>query len=94
LTQKELDERSQGFPRFWAESNVPGQRLQIGWALTALEVAAKVGNLEIFDILRAARADESTWVQGVLLDDEQDQVRIQEADPLLGIEPLDVLTYS
>ena len=52
-----------------------------------------MGNLEIFDILRAARADESTWVQGVLSDDEQDQVRIQEADPLLGIEPLDVLTY-
>ncbi|KAJ6033236.1 hypothetical protein N7444_011007 [Penicillium canescens] len=59
LTQAELDERSHGFPRFWTEPNVPGQRLRMGRALTALAVTAKVGNLEIFDILRAARADKS-----------------------------------
>ncbi|CAI7672718.1 unnamed protein product [Penicillium discolor] len=56
LTQAELDERSKGFPRFWTEPNVPGQRLRLSKALTALEVAAGFGNEDLF------RADESAWL--------------------------------
>lgn len=74
LTQTELDERRYGFPRFWTEPNLPGQRLRMHRALTGLEVAAKIGSLEIFDILRAAGADESAWVE-LTLDNEEDQVQ-------------------
>ncbi|KAL4897821.1 hypothetical protein BDV59DRAFT_198088 [Aspergillus ambiguus] len=42
-----MDERRLGFPRFWTEPNVPGSRLRMQRALTALEVAAKAGNPEI-----------------------------------------------
>jgi hypothetical protein len=70
LTQKELDERSYGFPRFWTEPNVPGQRLRssLRRALTPLEVAARTGSLEIVDMLYAAGADESAWMQDIPLD--------------------------
>ncbi|KAJ5793959.1 hypothetical protein N7457_000558 [Penicillium paradoxum] len=76
LTQTELDERLQGFPRFWTEPNLPGQRLRMDRALTALEEAAKIGNIEIFDILRAAGADESAWVESTL---DNDKDTVQEA---------------
>lgn len=80
LTQDEIDERSRGFPRFWTEPNVPGQRLRrsLNRALTGLETAARAGSLEIFDMLRAAGADESAWVQEVSLDKRQYQV--EDAD--------------
>ncbi|KAJ5390809.1 uncharacterized protein N7496_001877 [Penicillium cataractarum] len=74
LTQAELDERSYGFPRFWTEPNVPGQRLQMEKALTALEVAAQVGDVESLDMLRAAGADETAWVKEVSLDEKQFQL--------------------
>jgi hypothetical protein len=35
LSRAELDERSKGFPRFWTEPNVSGQRLRLSKALTA-----------------------------------------------------------
>lgn len=65
LTPEELHERAHGFPRFWTEPNVPGQRLRrsLRKALTALETATRVGSLEIVDMLRAAGADEAAWVQ-------------------------------
>jgi hypothetical protein len=74
LTSEELDERCHGFPRFWTEPNVPGQRLRMERALTALEVAAQVGDVESLDILRAAGADESAWVREVSLDEKQFQI--------------------
>ncbi|KAJ5139019.1 uncharacterized protein N7515_003867 [Penicillium bovifimosum] len=74
LTQTELDERRRGFPRFWTEPNLPGQRLRMDRALTGLEVAAKIGSPEIFGILRAAGADESAWVKPTS-DNEADQVQ-------------------
>ncbi|KAJ5440048.1 uncharacterized protein N7458_011046 [Penicillium daleae] len=74
LTPGELDERCHGFPRFWTEPNVPGQRLRMEKAFTALEVAAQVGDVECLDILRAAGADESAWVQEVSLDEKQIQM--------------------
>lgn len=42
LAQVELDERDHGFPRFWTEPNVPGQRLRwsLNRALTGLETEA------------------------------------------------------
>lgn len=61
LTAAELDERRVGFPRFWTEPNVPGQRLRMDTALTSLEVAAQCGVEEIFDILHAAGAEDSSW---------------------------------
>lgn len=61
LTSAELDERRIGFPRFWTEPNVPAQRLRMSTALTSLEVAAQCGCEEIFDVLRQAGADDSTW---------------------------------
>lgn len=62
LTQAELDERSKGFPRFWTEPNVPGQRLRLSKALTALEVAAGLGNEGLFSLVRDVGADESAWL--------------------------------
>jgi hypothetical protein len=46
-------------------------------ALTGLEHAAKVGDTEIFDILRAAGVDESAWVQKSSLDKKQSQVEYE-----------------
>ncbi|RHZ63006.1 hypothetical protein CDV55_105716 [Aspergillus turcosus] len=47
-------------------------------ALTALEVAAKTGNLEILDLLRAAGADESAWIQpSTMSSDDADQFKIE-----------------
>lgn len=63
LTEAELDERRHGFPRFWTEPNIPRPGLWMDRALTALEVAAKAGNRGIFDLLRAAGAEESAWLQ-------------------------------
>lgn len=59
LTQAEFDERSKGFPRFWTEPNVPGQRLRLSKALTGLDVAAGLGNENPFSLVRNAGADES-----------------------------------
>lgn len=74
LTLEEIDERIHGFPRFWTEPNVPGQRLRMERALTALAVAAQVGDVECLDILRAAGADESAGVREVSLDEKQFQM--------------------
>ncbi|KAL5363195.1 ankyrin repeat-containing domain protein [Aspergillus floccosus] len=63
LTTAELDERRSGFPRFWTEPNLPGQRFRSTKALTALEVAAACGQEQMFDLLRDAGADESAWTQ-------------------------------
>lgn len=62
LTEGELEERRNGFPRFWTEPNVPGQRLRMTPARTALEVASQCGHKEIIELLRAAGADESSWL--------------------------------
>ncbi|PKY04609.1 hypothetical protein P168DRAFT_235468 [Aspergillus campestris IBT 28561] len=63
LTTAELDERRSGFPRFWTEPNLPGQRFRSTKALTALEVAAACGQEQMFDWIRDAGADESAWTQ-------------------------------
>lgn len=59
---EELDERDYGYSRFWKEPNVAGQRLgsSLNKALTVLKSAARVSNLEILDMLRAAGAEDST----------------------------------
>jgi hypothetical protein len=63
LTTAELDERHSGFPRFWTEPNLPGQRFRSTKALTALEVAAACGQEQMFDMIRDAGADESAWTE-------------------------------
>ncbi|KAF7122876.1 hypothetical protein CNMCM5793_000986 [Aspergillus hiratsukae] len=90
LTEAELDGRRHGFPRFWTEPNIPERNLSStakprpmsrrlpDRALTALEVAAKTGNLEILDLLRAAGADESAWIQpSTTSSDGADQFKIE-----------------
>ena len=62
LTEQELDERRKGFPRFWTEPNIPGQRLRMTPALTALEVAAGCAREDLLELVRAAGADESSWL--------------------------------
>ena len=76
LTSAELDERRVGFPRFWTEPNVPGQRLRMDTALTSLEVAAQCGCEELFDILHTAGAEDSSW---------RASTETQEEDSLLEI---------
>ncbi|KAK9646495.1 hypothetical protein HCH54_005235 [Aspergillus fumigatus] len=63
LTTTELDERRSGFPRFWTEPNLPGQRFRSTKALTALEVAAACGQEQMFNLIRDAGADESAWTR-------------------------------
>ncbi|GFG23141.1 hypothetical protein IFM61606_03015 [Aspergillus udagawae] len=47
-------------------------------ALTALEVAAKTGSLEILELLRAAGADESAWIQlSTTSSNDADQFKIE-----------------
>lgn len=43
-------------------------------ALTGLEVAAEVGDVKSFDMLRAAVADESARAREISLDEEQFQI--------------------
>jgi ankyrin repeat protein len=51
---------------------------QMDSALTALEVAAMTGNIEILDLLRAAGADESAWIQpSTTSNDAADQFTIE-----------------
>ncbi|KAL2850519.1 hypothetical protein BJX68DRAFT_266724 [Aspergillus pseudodeflectus] len=71
LTEGELDERRRWFPMFWTEWFVPGRSLRMGRAWTALEEAAGYGRPELFDLLRAAGADESAWVQQSDSDDPE-----------------------
>ncbi|KAF7182821.1 hypothetical protein CNMCM7691_002482 [Aspergillus felis] len=56
-------------------------------ALTALEVAAKTGSLEILDLLQAAGADESAWIQpSTTSSDDADQFRIEgETTPISAL---------
>ncbi|KGO72619.1 hypothetical protein PEX1_058410 [Penicillium expansum] len=85
LTQAEFDERSKGFPRFWTEPNVPGQRLRLSKALTGLEVAAGLGNENPFSLVRNAGADESASLMHLLQHPDLDQ---HLRSPIFGIHPL------
>ncbi|GFF97577.1 putative ankyrin repeat protein RF_0381 [Aspergillus udagawae] len=55
--------------------------------LTALEVAARTGSLEILDLLRAAGADESAWIQpSTTSSNDTDQFKIEgETTPLSAL---------
>ncbi|GIC86415.1 uncharacterized protein Aud_002786 [Aspergillus udagawae] len=56
-------------------------------ALTALEVAARTGSLEILDLLRAAGADESAWTQpSTTSSNDTDQFKIEgETTPISAL---------
>ncbi|KAL3484032.1 hypothetical protein BJX62DRAFT_248823 [Aspergillus germanicus] len=71
LTEGELEERRRWFPMFWTEWFVPGRSLRMGKALTALEEAAGYGREDLFDLLRAAGAEESAWVHQAESDDPE-----------------------
>jgi ankyrin repeat protein len=89
LTEVELDERRHGFPRFWTEPNIPEEGERMDRALTALELAAKTGSVEILDLLRAAGADESAWIQpSTTNNDDADQFLIEsENAPISALAP-------
>ncbi len=63
LTEAELDERRHSFPVFWSEPIIPGQLLRMERASLAIEDAARRGNQQFVDLLRAAGAEESAWLQ-------------------------------
>jgi ankyrin repeat protein len=62
LTPFEIASRRKVFSRFWSEHDLPTQRFRSGPARTALEVAATVGNVQLFDQVRAAGPDDSWWL--------------------------------
>ena len=82
LTSAELDERRVGFPRFWTEPNVPGQRLRMSTALTALEVAAQCGYEELFDIVHTAGAEDSAWQSTLETQEHYSPLEIPSEAPL------------
>ncbi|TFK33709.1 hypothetical protein BDQ12DRAFT_614849, partial [Crucibulum laeve] len=61
LTTDEIAMRRKTFSRFWTEPELPTFSFRSGPACTALEVAASVGNIPLFDQVRAANQDESWW---------------------------------
>ncbi|KAL2784213.1 hypothetical protein BJX66DRAFT_330143 [Aspergillus keveii] len=71
LTEAELEERRCWFPTFLTEFLVPGRSLRMMRDLTVLEEAAGYGRRDLFDLLRAAGADESAWVQQPESDDPE-----------------------
>ncbi|KAJ5462756.1 hypothetical protein N7475_007700 [Penicillium sp. IBT 31633x] len=75
LTEAELGERRTGFPRFWTEPNVPGQRLRMNKGNTALEVAAGLGLEDLYALIRDAGADESAWI------DASGQAKLDDTKP-------------
>ncbi|KAL4901203.1 hypothetical protein BDW74DRAFT_86762 [Aspergillus multicolor] len=86
LTDAELDARRQCFPAFWSEPDIPGQALWSMRASTALEEAAMYGNTEAVDLLRAAGAEESAWVQSQSQEsDEPDLWDFDEKAPVSAL---------
>ena len=61
LTPNEIADRRKTFSRFWTEPELPTIRFRSTAARTALETAASVGNVALFDQVRAAQPDESWW---------------------------------
>ena len=82
LTSVELDECRVGFPRFWTEPNVPGQRLRMDTALTSLEVAAQCGCEDLFDILHTADAEDSSWRAPTETQEEDSLLEVPSEAPL------------
>jgi len=62
LTAHEIATRRKAFSRFWSESELPTQRFRSLPARTTLETAASVGDVQLFDQVRAAGPDESWWM--------------------------------
>jgi hypothetical protein len=62
LTASEIAARRKVFSRFWSEHDLPTQRFRSLPARTALETAASVGDVQLFDQVRAAGPDESWWI--------------------------------
>lgn len=72
ITERELEERRRGRARFWAEELFPREMPKPGWrsrksypapkgALTAVEAAARIGDVELIDELVEKGADVSFW---------------------------------
>lgn len=61
LTPDEIAVRRQVVSRFWSEHALPTQRFRSFPARTALETAASVGDVQLFDQVRAAGPNESWW---------------------------------
>ncbi|PPQ88790.1 hypothetical protein CVT25_010477 [Psilocybe cyanescens] len=61
LTHDEVLQRRTGFSRFWTESALPIISFRSKPARTALEEAARMGDIAVFDQVRAANPDETWW---------------------------------
>ncbi|KDR68412.1 hypothetical protein GALMADRAFT_257111 [Galerina marginata CBS 339.88] len=61
LTAREIVARRKTFSRFWTEPDLPTFHFASEPARTALEVAASIGDIPLFDQMRAANPDESWW---------------------------------
>ena len=61
LTAREISDRCKTFSRFWTEPVLPTTFFRAPPARTALETASSVGDLALFDQVRAAQPDESWW---------------------------------
>ena len=62
LTTNEVAARRKVFSRFWSEHQLPTQKFRSTPARTALETAASVGDVQLFDQVRDAGPDESWWL--------------------------------
>ena len=62
LTANEIAARRKVFSRFWSEPELPTQRFGSLPARTALETAASIGDVQLFDQVRAPGPDESWWI--------------------------------
>ena len=62
LTANEIAARRKVFSRFWSEPELPTQRFRSLPARTALETAASIGDVQLFDQVRAPGPDESWWI--------------------------------
>jgi len=62
LTTDEIAARRKVVSRFWSEPDLPALRIRPRPARTALETAASVGDVELFDQVRTAGPDVSWWV--------------------------------
>jgi hypothetical protein len=62
LTANEITARRKVVSRFWSETELPTLSFRSLSARTALETAASVGDVQLFDQVRAAGPEESWWI--------------------------------
>lgn len=67
LTDGEIIARRRTFSRFWTEPRLPTFSFRSNPARTSLEIAASVGNIPVFDQVRAANPNEIWWTAKAIM---------------------------